>query len=133
MFSNAFGYHSGLWVSWEDPRAKSQKLQLSVLKVWKKVWLFYVSQVLQNNQIATSRDNIKDLRLLERICYFKNRLTYRNNISKAIHLCIYCQMKKLFWFCLINKCSNWCVNKIYKTAHLGNEVKPSLKCYAAIK
>ena len=78
--------------------------------------------VLQNKHIATLKDNIKDLQLVEKIYYFKNGLAaYPNKISKIILLYISFKMKKLVSFSLTIVCSMWCVNKIYKIPHLGNE------------
>ena len=51
-------------------------------------------QVLQNEQIATLRKSINDLQLLEKIGYFKNRLTYPNKINKTVLLYISFKMKK---------------------------------------
>ena len=58
-------------------------------------------QVLQNEQIATLRKSINDLQLLEKIGYFKNRLTYPNKINKTFLLYISFKMKKLVSFSLI--------------------------------
>ena len=52
-------------------------------------------RVLQNKQIATSKDIIKDLELVEKLCYSKNELTYPNKINKIILLYISVKMKKL--------------------------------------
>ena len=46
--------------------------------------LFHTMQVLQNKQIVTSKDIMKDFRLVEKICYFKYGLTYPNKINNAI-------------------------------------------------
>ena len=83
-------------------------------------------RVLQNKQIATSKDIMKDLEWVEKICYSKNELTYPNKISKIILLYVSFKMKKLVSFSLIVTCSMCCVNKIYMMPHLGSDVESSL-------
>ena len=112
----------------EDPRAKSQKFQLSWGTYSLKIadsGLFYMRRVLQNKQIATSKD-MKDLELVEKICYSKNELTYPNKINKIILLYISVKMKKLVSFSLIVMWSMCCVNRIYEMPHLVSEVESSL-------
>ena len=82
-------------------------------------------RVLQNKQIATSKD-MKDLELVEKICYSKNELTYPNKINKIILLYISVKMKKLVSFSLIVMWSMCCVNRIYEMPHLVSEVESSL-------
>ena len=46
---------------------------------------FYTRPVLQNKQIAASKDAMKDLRLVEKICYFKNIFGTKLNLCKTHH------------------------------------------------
>ena len=66
---------------------------LKVLKIWKvDSGLFYIRQVLKNKQIAIWKDYVKDLPLVEKVCYFKNGLNYPHKISKTI---LYISLLKL--------------------------------------
>ena len=76
---------------------RSEVLKLAVPRLFYAVW------VLEYKQIATSKDTMKDLPLVEKICYFKNGLvTYPNKNSKTIFYIFVLKNEKLFSFSLEN-------------------------------
>ena len=91
MRFNASGVYLVFWALWRVQGQNPPETPAICAQGLKKAdsGLFYISQVLQNKQIATSRNNAKDLRLVEKTCYRKNGLTYLNKTIKTIILCIY--------------------------------------------
>ena len=48
--------------------------------------MFYTGRVTQNQQIATSKDMMKDYQSEEKVCHLKDKLIYPNKNSKTIFL-----------------------------------------------
>ena len=57
--------------------------------------LFYTRQVLQNKQIATSNNKMKNHRSVRITCYFKNGLAYPNENSRDQVLLLLSKISKI--------------------------------------
>ena len=103
MHSKSTGVFGVLWAPWEGSRAKSQRLYLSSSTSGLKIAgyeLFYTRRIIQNKQISASKDNMKALWLVQKVCYFKNGLIYLKKINTTILLCDSFKLKKFVFFSL---------------------------------